>query len=90
MKIDPSEDNLQELFALFSSPTREEIAEIYRPESTQFYKDENLEDEYELTQTKREFALDAWTAVMQFLNKHDYFVSKNGMKVDLTKSSPLR
>jgi hypothetical protein len=74
-----SEDDLKEIFALFTSCTRHERDQLYR-EGNHYYKKENLFEEYELTQPKIEFARDAWRAVTHFLYRHGYEL-KQGNKV---------
>ncbi len=73
---DLSDDDLCELFALFSSPTEEEVARIYSENDRLFYKNENLSEEYSLTQEKSEFAHDSWRAVLYFLDRHGYKLVK--------------
>ncbi len=71
-----SEDDLKEIFALFTSPADEEVSQIYDETSKFHFKKENLTDEYSLAQEKREFAIDAWRAVNYFMRRHGYtFVS---------------
>jgi len=73
-----SDDDLRELFALFSSPTEEEVAMIYSPRHRLFFRNENLTAEYSLTEERGEFAKDAWRAVIYFLHRHGYKVTKDG------------
>jgi hypothetical protein len=68
----PSEEDLKEIFALFTSPADEEISQIYDETSAVHFSKENLGDEYSLTQEKREFAIDAWRAVNYFLHRRGY------------------
>jgi len=62
-KVTLSDEDLREFFALFSSPTDEELNQVFDPSHSNFYKLENLDAEYTLTQERREFADDAWRAV---------------------------
>jgi hypothetical protein len=68
-KVALSEEDFQELFALFSSPTDDELRQVLNPVHANFYKLENLKAEYTLTQERREFAEDAWRAVTDFLHR---------------------
>jgi hypothetical protein len=86
-KVTLSDDDLQELFALFSSPTDEEVRQVLNPSHTNFYKNENLEAEYTLTQERREFADDAWRAVTYFLYRKGFILHRNGVDFDLGASS---
>ena len=74
--IQLTDENLRELFALFSSPTDEEVEQIYSNSHRLFFKNEKLDEEYTLCQEKREFACDAWRAVLLFLDRHGYEVRK--------------
>jgi len=79
------EKDLKEIFGLLASPTKSETAQIYQPGSGHYFEDENLSQEYDLTQEKREFALDAWRAVISFLRARGFAaVTKSGEKVDLS------
>jgi hypothetical protein len=75
--LTPSEEDLRELFALFTSPADEEISQIYDEASKFHFKKENLSEEYSLTQEKREFAIDAWRAVNYFLQRHGYSFARD-------------
>ncbi|HWR13333.1 MAG TPA: hypothetical protein VN577_00785 [Terriglobales bacterium] len=87
MIVQLSNDDYQELFALFTSTTREELEQIYMANSQDYFRNEKVLEEYELTQEKGEFALDAWRAVMYFLHRHGFVLSKDGQVVDLEQSS---
>ena len=82
-----SEDDLRELFAVFSSPTDDELRQVFNPSHTNFYKLEDLEAEYSLTQERREFAQDAWRAVIYFLHSRGFILSRDGIEFDLGTSS---
>jgi hypothetical protein len=71
-----SDNDLRELFALFSSPTEEEVAQIDSQSHRLFFKNENLGEEYTLREEKGEFARDAWRAVLLFLERHGYEIRK--------------
>jgi hypothetical protein len=79
-----SDNDLRELFALFSSPTEEEVERIYSPQDRLFFEKENLTDEYSLVEGKEDFARDAWRAVIYFLHRHGYKVTKDGQSIDLS------
>lgn len=86
-KVTPSEEDLRELFALFSSPTEDELHQVLNPSHNNFYKLENLEAEYTVTQERREFAEDAWRAVTYFLHRKGFNLCRNGVEFDLGASS---
>ena len=82
-----NDEDLRELFALFSSPTDDELRQVFDASHTNFYKLENLDAEYSLTQEKREFADDAWRAVTYFLYRRGFKLYKNGVELDLAALS---
>lgn len=82
-----NDDDLRELFALFSSPTLYEREQIYNPEEANFYMKEDLAREYALTQDRREFAIDAWRSVLFFLSRNQFSLTKDGIEYDLRGSS---
>jgi hypothetical protein len=86
-KVTLSEEDLRELVALFSSPTDDELRQVLNPSHANFYKLENLEAEYTLTQERREFAVDAWRAVTYFLHRKGFNLYRNGVEFDLGASS---
>lgn len=79
----PKDEELKEIFALFTSPTLSERQEAYNPSSAHYFLNENLQDEYELTEEKREYALDAWRAVMYFLHRNGFKLYKDGEETNL-------
>jgi hypothetical protein len=85
-RVNLSDEDLRELFALFSSPTDEELRQVLNPSHTNFYKLENLEADT-LTQERREFAEDAWRGVTYFLFRKGFNLSKDGVDFDLGASS---
>lgn len=87
MVVELTDSDLKEIFALFSSPTKGEVESIYSRDSHLFFEREELGAEYGLHQEKREFALDAWRAVMLFLHRNGYALSMDGESVDLQSSS---
>jgi hypothetical protein len=86
-KLILSDEDLQELVAFFPSPTDDELRQVLEPSHTNFYKLENLEAEYALTQERREFAEDAWRAVTYFLCRKGFNLRRNGVEYDLGESS---
>jgi DNA repair photolyase len=76
----PSEEDLQEIYALFTSPADEEVSQIYDETSEFHFRKENLAEEYSLTQEKREFAVDAWRAVNYFLQRHGCSLVRDGVR----------
>jgi len=86
-KVTLTDEDLRELFAFFSSPTDEELHRVLNPSHTNFYKQENLEEEYTLTQERREFAVDAWRAVTYFLHRKGFSLHRKGTEFDLLASS---
>jgi hypothetical protein len=65
-KIDFSEDDLKEVFALFSSSSEYELKQSYDPTSEHYFERILPLDEYELSQEKREFSIDALRSVFAF------------------------
>lgn len=86
-KLRLNDDDLQEIFSLFTSPAIEEREQIYNAGSIHFFKNVKLAEEYSLTQEKREFAIDAWRAVAYFFFRHGYSLSKDGVVYDLARCS---
>ena len=82
--IDITHKDFQEIFALFSSPTKAELEMIYNPSHHLFFEKENLEDEYDLAEEKKEFAIDAARAVLYWLRQHGYQLTKDGKIDDLS------
>jgi len=82
-----NDEDLRDLFALFSSPTDEELRQVLNPSHSNFYKLENLKAEYTLTQERREFAEDVWRAVIYFLQRKGFNLYRNGGEFDLGASS---
>ncbi len=79
-----NEDELREIFSLFTSPTKFERDQVYDRKGEHYFANVSLSDEYSLTQEKREFALDAWRAVISFLNSQGYCLSKDGVVLPLS------
>lgn len=79
-----SEDDLKEIFSLFSSTTKFEKKQVYDEKSEHYFRNIRLSDEYSLTEERREFALDAWRAVISFLNSKGYSFLKDGKEITLS------
>jgi hypothetical protein len=62
-----SEADLKEVFALLSSPSEYELRQTYDPNSEHHFERIVLLEEYDTSQEKREFAVDALRAVFIFL-----------------------
>lgn len=81
-----TEEDLKEVFSLFTSSTAYEREQVYEPQSGHYFLDVALSEEYSLTQEKREYALDAWRAVIYFLHMKGYSLCKAGKEIDLSFS----
>lgn len=81
-----SEEDLKELFSLFTSATKHERAQVYDEKSEHHFSGVELFDEYTLTEEKREYALDAWRAVTYFLHSRGYCLCRDGRQIDLSFS----
>lgn len=81
-----SDDDLKELFSLFSSPSKHEEKEVYTENNAHYFRKVDLREEYELCMPKREFAVDAWRAVLFFLHARGYDLIKDGKTIDLSFS----
>ena len=81
MKLDDGQ--LKELFALFSCRTKKERDQLYAEGSWRHFSKETLDEEYPLSQSKREHARDAWRAVMSFLRSRGYVLLAEGKALDL-------
>jgi hypothetical protein len=78
-----SDDDLREIFGLFTSPSRYERDQIYKP-GIHFFESVDLKEEYELTEEKVELARDAWRAVIAFLHRHGYELKKGSQIIPLS------
>jgi hypothetical protein len=81
-----NDEDLKELFSLFTSPTKYELEQVYDEKSEHYFAGVDLFDEYTLTEEKREYALDAWRAVTYFLHSRGYSLSREGRQVSLSFS----
>ncbi len=77
------DDELKEIFSLFTCGTKYEKLQIYDKNSEHYYKNVILNSEYSVTEEKREIALDAWRSIMFFLHRHGYSLYKNGSAINL-------
>lgn len=83
-QISLNDADFKELFSLFCSPTSYEVSQIYSKESGFYFEKVELQEEYELSQEKKEFAIDAWRSVLIFLNRRGFSLAKDGKNVDLS------
>ncbi len=81
-----SEEDLKEIFSLFTSSTKYERDQVYDKHSGHHFLEVELFDEHTLTEEKREYALDAWRAVIYFLHSKGYSLWRDGKKTDLSFS----
>ena len=81
--IEFSERDFQEVFSLFTSPTRHELNQVDDPTNDHYFDRVDLMEQYELCFEKREFAIDALRAVLEFLHRHGYRLEENGNIVSL-------
>ena len=79
-----SEDDLKEIFSLFTSSTKYERDQVYDERSGHHFLEVKLFEEYTLTEEKREYALDAWRSVIYFLHSRNYVLWRNGKGGDLS------
>ena len=82
-----SEDDLKEIFALFTSATKFGKLQVYDEQGDHYFRKVQLSEEYSLTEETREFALDAWRAVISFLNTNGFSLNKEGRIVRLSFSN---
>jgi hypothetical protein len=86
-RIEVNENDLKEIFSLLTSCTIHERNQIYDENSEHHYLKVEPLLEYSLTQEKREFALDAWQAVIYFLHLKGYSLFKAGQQIPLNFSN---
>ena len=82
--ISLTEDDLKEIFSLFTSSTKYERDQVYDKNSGHHFLEVEPFDEYTLTEEKREYALDAWRAVIYFLHSKGYSLCKDSERGDLS------
>jgi hypothetical protein len=88
MKIDEKKihlqpEDLQELFSLFTSVTQHEKEQLYDCSSPHYFRHTDLSAEYELSEEKGEYALDAWRAVLSFLHAKGFTLIYGEHRIDL-------
>ena len=79
-----SEDDLKEIFSLFTSSTKYERDQVYDAHSEHHFLQVKPFEEYALTEEKREYALDAWRSVIYFLHSKNYCLWRDGEMSDLS------
>ncbi len=84
--LELNDDLAKEVFALLSCSTDYEAGLAYDSTSPDFWKNENLEADYEVSQAKREFALDALRGVLNYLQHHGYQLTQDGEPVDFSEA----
>jgi len=82
--LEISEEDFKEIFALYTSSTKYERDQTYDVNCIHFFRNEDLNAEYSPSLDKREFAVDAWRAVLYFLYKHGFSAYKDGVVYDLS------
>jgi hypothetical protein len=83
LKVEFSESDFQEVFALFPSPSAYELGQVYDPRSEHYFERADLSEDYNLSYEKREFAIDALRASLAFLHRHGYPIEKDGEVISL-------
>ncbi|MFH1732190.1 MAG: hypothetical protein ABIF82_11160 [Planctomycetota bacterium] len=78
-----SDNDLRGLFSLFTSVAKEERDQIYDDRTGHHFPRVDLSEEYELTEPKKEYALDAWRAVLYFLYRRGYALYKDDRALGL-------
>jgi len=81
--INLTENDLKEIFSLFTSSTKYERDQVYDRNSDHYFLEVNLLDESTLTEERREYALDAWRVVIYFLHSRGYSLCKDDECSDL-------
>jgi len=81
-KLILDEEDLKEIFSLFTSPSNFEKRQVYQRDSGYYYLDVDLSEEYELSEEKREYAIDTWRAVISFLHSKGIALWHSGKVID--------
>lgn len=81
--IEFDDEDLKEVFALFTSCTALEKAQALSETGPHSYRAIDLDEEYSYTSEKREFALDALRSVLSFLHRKGYGLSDGKAFIDL-------
>jgi hypothetical protein len=71
------EDDWKELFALYTSCTEYERQQIYQEGGAHDYRRTDLGEEYTYSAEKREYAVDAWRAVLFFLHRKGFALTNH-------------
>ena len=82
-KIEFSEADFKEVFALFSSSTVYELRQIDDPSNDHYLGRVNLMEQHGLSYAKQDFSIDALRAVLAFLHRHGYRIEKEGKVFNL-------
>ena len=85
--IELSEDDLKEIFALWTSCSRYEYDQIFDEGCRHYYLREDLNDEYETTGAKVDFAIDSWRSALLFLSRRGYSLMKGDEVIDLSDAA---
>ncbi len=85
--IELREDDLKEIFALYTSCSRYEYDEVFDEASSNYYLRENLRDEYELGGDKGDYALDSWRSALLFLSRRGYSLMRGDEIIDLSNAA---
>lgn len=80
-----NDDLLKEVFALLTSSTNYEVELAYDAKNPDYWKNEDLTEDFDVTQPKREFALDALRGVLNWLHRHQFQLMQDGKEVDMKK-----
>lgn len=83
--LELNEDLLKEVFTLLSCSTDYEAGLAYDEKSNDYWQNENLEQDHKVSQTKREFALDALRGVLNWMQHHHYTLVQEGEPVDISE-----
>lgn len=81
-----NDEILKQVFALLSCSTDYEANLVFDSASNDYWVNEVLDEEYDLRQSKREFALDALRGVLGSLDRQGYKLSLNGEEVGITQA----
>jgi hypothetical protein len=83
LKMELSDDEIREIFALYTSCTKYERDQIYDESSEHYFLNVDLCEEYEQVGPTKEYALDSWRAVLFFLYRKGFSLHKGGHSIDL-------
>ena len=80
-----NDDLLKEIFALLTSSTSYEVELAYDAKNPDYWKNEDLAEDFEVVQSKKEFALDALRGVLNWLHRHQFQLMRDGKEVEIKK-----